>query len=469
MMLLTQKDLFFDNKLEELLEDYSDPIEENAGIVFTDDFTLQDIKEKNYLSTNGKLRVNLIINDLRKTIAFIQTTDSYFLVKELAPTNIFYRYQLAEIKYPRAKSYLNTFSFNNIFQKPKTIWTILKEGRNMDYIAYAQKCFFTQNHHFFSFYRGFEIKQLLFNEYDEKIVHIFLSHIYKIICNKNQVCYDYVINWICFLLQNPTEKLGTALVLIGPHGAGKNMFANVICQLLGSYAIPNAKFENYTGNFNINLQDKRLIVINEKTSYKENVHYDSDVLKSLITESTIDYHGKYQNVFHDENVANFMIVSNNPVPIKIEKGDRRFVVIQASGKYADDGIYFDKLLKSFTPLFYQHLLTFFCHNNIDDWDRRKIPWTSAKKTIISFCHHSFSEFIRKHKDDFRKGIPRSTAYGLYTQWCEENEETKLNVQKFKWEIIKHCDERRPRTNNPERQIFYQLKDDYKDIPLSDDE
>ena len=70
---------------------------------------------------------------------------------------------------------------------------------------------------------------------------------------------------------------------------------------------------------------------------------NSDALKSVITDTKININQKNEPERLAENVANFIMVSNNNVPIKIETTDRRYLVTKTSDKHRCDFEYFDKL------------------------------------------------------------------------------------------------------------------------------
>lgn len=75
-----------------------------------------------------------------------------------------------------------------------------------------------------------------------------------------------------------------------------------------------------------------LIICNELSSADSNKYLNSDALKSVITENTIDINQKNIPVRTAENVCNLILVSNDFIPIKIEQGDRRYVVTEVSDK-----------------------------------------------------------------------------------------------------------------------------------------
>ncbi|KAA6372786.1 MAG: hypothetical protein EZS28_031687, partial [Streblomastix strix] len=161
--------------------------------------------------------------------------------------------------------------------------------------------------------------------------------------------YNYVINWIAYILQNAGKKTESSLVLKGIQGIGKNRFTDVLCELMAGYSCKNCtNIKELTGNFRSIVEGKVLIIANEMTNFGEDKRANNEGLKSIESDYTIRINEKNQPRRDAENVANFIFVSNNPYPVKIEASDRRYVVL--------------KYLK--------------------DFEMRQLPMTEAKRDII---------------------------------------------------------------------------------------
>jgi hypothetical protein len=186
------------------------------------------------------------------------------------------------------------------------------------------------------------------------LIQPFLNHVKIIIADKNEEVYKYLINWISFIIQNPGEKCGTSPLLISAQGTGKNVFfSDVICELVEGYAIANEnKIENVVGRFNCSLENKVLVICNELQSVENARYLNSDALKSIITEKKIRYDTKHLKVREGENVANFIFISNNILPLRIDNSDRRYLVINCSDEMKGNEEYFASLKATFTDQFY---------------------------------------------------------------------------------------------------------------------
>lgn len=131
-----------------------------------------------------------------------------------------------------------------------------------------------------------------------------------------------------------------------------------------------------------------MIVCNELSSFDDNKKIDYERLKSLITENTIEIHKKRRDATQEENLTNFIFILINFAPIKIEEGDRRYVVIETS-HVVPSKEYFENLHKTFTDDFYRNLLCMFLNVDISQWDKTNIPMTAAKETVIEKIQNNF--------------------------------------------------------------------------------
>jgi hypothetical protein len=186
------------------------------------------------------------------------------------------------------------------------------------------------------------------------IIKPFLDHLFIIICNQNNELYEYFLNWISYLLQNPGSKTETAFIIIGEQGTGKNkFFTDVISKLFGRYAISNENNLNKTiGRFNSSFENKILVICNELQSIDNAMHLNTDCLKSLITDNTCTIESKFVNSRTIDNISIFIFGSNNYLPIKIENGDRRYVIFKTSNACKNNFEYLVGLNKTFTHDFY---------------------------------------------------------------------------------------------------------------------
>ena len=50
--------------------------------------------------------------------------------------------------------------------------------------------------------------------------------------DNNDELYGFILNWITFIIQNPSVKTESAIVLTGKYGSSKNSFSNTKCEFI---------------------------------------------------------------------------------------------------------------------------------------------------------------------------------------------------------------------------------------------
>jgi len=418
----------------------SEKVQEKSmpDIDLRDPFTFDTLQRTDYQNEDS-VNTNSVISDMQRLMAY--TNNPYlFYVKTLEKGN--FRIQVRgdkdmaktlksiligeEIAYvPTGKDKNGKMTFRKV-SNPVSLYQIFNDGvglnaNKLKFLVRDVK-FISNEPNVLSVFRGYPYKPI--DSVKLPLIQPFLDHVQKIICNNNLEVFEFILNWIAFIIQNPGEKCETALLLISDQGCGKNVFfTDIICKLVEGYAISNeTKIDNIIGRFNTSLENNVLVVCNELQSV-ENVRYlNSDALKSLITEKTIRYDSKYVNVRDGENVSNFIFVSNNIIPLRIETGDRRYVVTHCSNEVKGNNEYFDKLHSTFTKKFYKHLFTFFLNRDLSKWNKRLIPATDLRNDLIDSCKESWLRFFEDNIDAFYEdgGYNSQDCYNDYLEFCDSN-------------------------------------------------
>ncbi|KAA6367969.1 MAG: hypothetical protein EZS28_036503, partial [Streblomastix strix] len=254
---------------------------------------------------------------------------------------------------------------------------------------------------------------------------------------------------------NVGKKTETAIILKGLQGIGKNVFTNVLCELLAGYSSKNiTDIDDFVGKFNTAIENKMLAIANEMKNFGESRMSNMDALKSIITESSFEINEKYVPKHEVENVVNIMIVTNNIYPLKIENSDRRYVVCECSSVHRGDLAYFTNLCNSFDDDFYNNLFTFFMTRDISQFNPRNIPMTQAKKDIIKASISPVDDVIISHFKQFRDGVTCNIVEGWKPQ--------EMKLKNYQLAIKSIC-ERVRKTSGVERKWMYQLKEEMVSI------
>ena len=154
----------------------------------------------------------------------------------------------------------------------------------------------------------------------------------------------WLLQWLAYPLQHMGTKLATALLIYGAkQGTGKTLLAEVMRAIYGknygtlSALELNSSFTNW-GAF------KQFILGDEIIATNDNKRNHVDVIKSLITRTTINVNQKYVRPYTVNDYANYFFTSNQPTPIYVDAFDRRIAIIRCEAD-PKSGQFYDTLAK----------------------------------------------------------------------------------------------------------------------------
>jgi hypothetical protein len=175
-------------------------------------------------------------------------------------------------------------------------------------------------------------------------LEMFKKHV-LILCNNEQSVANYFIHWLAQMFQFPAVKT-RAITLISKEGAGKGRLLDLIRLLMGDRKIFETAepSKNVWGNFNGRMNDCFLVNLNEMCM-KEADGAEGQI-KRLITDKALEINKKGIDSYPIDSYHRFLITSNNDMPIKSKKDDRRNCIIRSSDELIGNFQYF----KEFTTM-----------------------------------------------------------------------------------------------------------------------
>ena len=258
-----------------------------------------------------------------------------------------------------------------------------------------------------------EEKELLADPEIAQRFALIQTHWRETMCNDNEEYYDYLMNWMAALVKRK-EKLRTLIVMTGPQGNGKNaMWEHFFSHgVLGFHnGTTWQSLESFFRKFNIRRMNKRLHIFNEVTSALK--RHNSDAMKTLIDGHFL-VERKHKTPVNAYDSAGCVVMSNNDVPVKVEKGDRRYAVIHTNAKWAHGEAgqleYMKNLWVAVRDRRVQNLfLTFLANRNITEFREECIPQTNARESmqmasyefaILNFFHEVVMYPAERHARDW---------------------------------------------------------------------
>lgn len=385
---------------------------------------LSILRCKNYKDGSSGVRVNEFISDLRECVAFINLAVPIYIVKDYDGVRDVFDIRMLDLKKFRAlMTDINLGRYQKdvggrVVEKTINAWMIYDSGNNKNYIMKKGLRFFDERKEIFSVFCGYDFKRS--KVVDVSKIELYLNHIREVIARGEELVYEYILNWFAFILQKPADKTEVALVITGKEGTGKNVFTNVLCKLLGRYANPNlTNISHIVGRFNGALEDKKLIVCNELSSADTNKYLNSDALKSVITDKTVNIETKGIDSRLRENVVNLILVSNHFGPVRITDDDRRYLVIETSDQKCKQYDYFKSLHDSFNDDFYNTLFNFFMNRDISNFNPRDTPDTEEKRDLIEANKSSYQMFYEEYEEQFKYGWTCKDCYRKYADFARD--------------------------------------------------
>jgi hypothetical protein len=170
-----------------------------------------------------------------------------------------------------------------------------------------------------------------------------LEHIQENVANEKDDCAKYILDWLAYLVQHPTEACGVSLDFFSEQqGVGKGFVTRAGQGMIGpvhSFYITDPA--HLTGRFNFHLQRTILLVLDE-CLFPGNKEQQSK-LKSLLTEPDLPVEEKFGATTNVNNMLSVMTSSNNEWIASLPNTDRRHAMFEVGSKKMQNRKYFGRL------------------------------------------------------------------------------------------------------------------------------
>jgi hypothetical protein len=252
----------------------------------------------------------------------------------------------------------------------------------------------------------------------------------------NEEYYKYITSWLKGLVIDGMNKV--ALCLVSGQGTGKGFICDFLRLIIKSANVAECTgIEQIVKDKNTYLQNKRLVIINEMSSTREEFKSNFDKIKVYITESIIMMRPKYASDYDIDNIGNYILCSNHRDGFIVEGDDRRYAMFEVGAKYQGNDAYFKEIKKlvmnqDTANAFYTYLL------NYEAVDITKIPNTQIRQEAINIskpCAVRYIDYIKEYPLEEQntltgvfeemKEIKASELYSKFTCWCRDNGERNV--------------------------------------------
>lgn len=327
----------------------------------TEEFLLYDIKKRTYVQYNNKRLFNILKKEL-----YLKGIN----IKNFARDILKLDQNINEDKLLKDWIEDEYILINSLNYKP--IDNIIFEEDDKIYFNIYKKSSFLRNYKKIDKPEFPNIKALILN-----------------LTNNNKDEYIYFCKWLAWQIQNPLKRLPTSIIFQGEHGTGKSIFCNIVLKAIFADNFREIGQSDINKEHNEYILGKQIIVANE-VIHNDNKYLVPDKLKNFVTDEYLSINQKYKDTIYAKNYAQWIFVTNNQVPLKIERGDRRYSVFQ-SKKLKDNKNVIGLLDNQQEEI--SNFLSYLFNLDVDYEDVRHPLHNEAKEDIIKASYNSVEEML----------------------------------------------------------------------------
>jgi len=283
-------------------------------------------------------------------------------------------------------------------------------------------------------------------------------HIFRL-CNFRDDEFEWLMKWIAYPLQHPGAKMASSVIMYGSEGPGKSIiWEEVVKKIYGEYGVTigQAQLESqFTG-----WRSRRLFALAEEVVSRSERNHHKGQLKQLVTGATSMINEKMLPEREESNHMNFVFLSNSTVPLELDMGDRRYMVLYVD-KVPEPG-YFDDLFEEIetggVECFYQHLLKM----DLTGFSPHTKPPKNQEKDDLIDASLPSPVYFQKLWKEGELDIPYKSAvsgdlYRAFQRWCERNGEFKRTDRYFGAELKRVMPQVRKNIRYPDEMSSHSTK------------
>jgi hypothetical protein len=204
---------------------------------------------------------------------------------------------------------------------------------------------------------------------------LYRSHLRETICSRNQEHFDYLMNWLAKLVQEPGEPGQVAIVLRGKKGTGKGKCAFWVGQMLRDHFFQATHAEHVTGKFNSHLLDTVFLFADEAVFAGD--PRNEKALNGLITEEMRVSEQKFMPAISVKNCLHLLMATNSEWAVPATADERRYFVLDVSDAHRQDLQYFAAIDAQMKAGGLEAMLFDLRSRDIAKFEVRRIPYTAA--------------------------------------------------------------------------------------------
>lgn len=392
---------------------------------------------------------------LNRVLAFVSQSTSYFVRKTNTHSNLY------DVIPNSAKNFTN-MKFTVVDSQKRACRYSFNE-----YIGYADphinkyksmdfKPNMPHTEELFNMWQGYAAKDLgdealnADSALAESKLAPLLTFIREIICDSNKETYDYLMQWLSFVLFRPEIAPGILLLLYSQrHGAGKDTFLTFVWKyLIGPHMAKELSCMNELMEKHNGWRARcKMVSITDMGATKEEWRANFTKLNGMITQSRVNINPKGQQQYDIDNIMAYTASTNYLGSMLISESDRRMFVVSVNQSRIGDQAYWDDFNEKVMNQDMGNLFYTYMRKN-HGTPLRKLPTpplTELKKEMIEASLPSPMAFLRDYLAGIRDAhaeanpelpllnehrVASATLYTEYVRWCTDNNERALSCKVF---------------------------------------
>jgi len=312
----------------------------------------------------------------------------------------------------------------------------------------------------YNLYKGMKYESWNVDYNDETDISMYHNHL-KLLSNYDDNVYNFILDFLSHLILKPGINPQVSMLFKSIEGIGKNIFFdNFMSECLGlDYYKPDAILDDLIGTFVDNSQTFMTILneLNGSDGFKSG---NEDKLKKIITAPYQIRHDKgLKKIENIRNCMRIIIFTNNKIPLKVSKTDRRFGIFECSDKIPSSE-YFTNLYKCMKDK--SKLLKFIDQlkkRDVPDiFTSKDIPCTEYKEELSSVSIPLIARYLQfdlEFKDNVELQITGTDFYKNFKRHITKYErDIDFTMTKFGRDIKEYNGIEKKRSRNG---VFYIIK------------
>ena len=233
---------------------------------------------------------------------------------------------------------------------------------------------------------------------------------------------EYIIYWLAQLVQQPFERVGSALVITGEKRTGKDTPFDFFNEFVmgGDYT------HNYTcggsqffEKHDTNRMNKFLCKVEEANRKIFLTSGNAEKMKTLVTAKDETYNDKGRKAVTVANYNRFVLTTNGACPVEMSDGEQRFLIATCSSARKHDIAYWKEVRDIlFNKEAGRAVGQWLASLDISGYEFRKIPEDEYQATLVEAETTSEEMFVNQW-DGVELAAP--AFYQAYRSYCSENE------------------------------------------------